>query len=502
MLENTVGLYRTAVTHNCLVELDESWLPMVVDNNDASNHLGVFVCKHFRLFLCSCRWTSVTTGPLLHIVPSLLSLVIRLKTTTRRIVMLQTGTLPTGQHRITEPHDTIVVSGSLAHRAHEKAHNTAYRLLNKDIVLLAELNCLQELRNVYSQTIMSYAPPQRKSALARAKAVSNAAVAREARQRSTPAPAPHRVVLRVKRKRSDAAVENLLVTTTNDDGGVTLPDRKRRVTIEETLADLSLNQHRNYAADTEVLAGTSIVPPLSTTSHPPQQRLFFKRVRTTESERSRRREGNPAPPAVKAAGAAAASEQATTTSATADGMGAGQAAGGRLDTFAGSNANMSSAVSTASCNIVDYLEVRRIKAKGVPAISTAAAGGGESASRDDDTSQPSSSSRVGSSALEADYHVIDLHPIPREVDGIVMADAGGMVGVGGKRGAPAVAATSNSHAQAAPVLNPVERQMDEAIFKVSCRCRRRGAQPQFFVDVVIFRVRVVERPADAAALVN
>lgn len=281
---------------------------------------------------------------------------------------------------------------------------------------------------------MSHAPTLRKSAQAQANA-------RQRRERL----APHQVVLRVKRKRSDVAVESLLVAGTDEeerDSG--LLARKRRLgpgKIVESLADLSLNQNNN---EHTAPGGSRVEVP---------QRLIFKRVRTTDPDGSRRKA------AAKGEQVGVAGPEQTTPptslNAGSKAVGGREGEGGRLDALLDEvNTSTPDTPSTSRCNIMDYLEVRRMKAKGVAAVKNSAVvkplGDG-----DNDGSRLTSASTVSGSSA-ADLHVIDLQPIAKNVD----KNANGS-------SAPDCAARSGRQVQGAvPVLNPVERQMDEGIFKV------------------------------------
>lgn len=256
---------------------------------------------------------------------------------------------------------------------------------------------------------MSHAPVCRKSQQALSAAASIAASTK---------PAPHLVVLRVKRKRGDASVDSLLVSTdeaTSNENDV--PDRKRRAgteTIEDTLAFLSINKAAEEKRQHQV--------------DPKPSRLFYKRVRTTESDGSDRKETTSrvvAPPNdehghVETAGTG----------------------GGRLDTRLVSDAGAPPIPPPP--NALDYLEVRRIKARAVGTAVDSGRGSGHGVP---------SSSDVASNA--SDFHVIDLQAVGRSGNGMDVTDTVDTA-FGGK-----TAATPS----AAPVLNPVERQMDEAIFE-------------------------------------
>lgn len=257
---------------------------------------------------------------------------------------------------------------------------------------------------------MSHAPVCRKSQQALTAAASIAASAK---------PAPHLVVLRVKRKRGDASVDSLLVSTdeaTSNENDV--PDRKRRAgteTIEDTLAFLSINKAAEEKRQHQV--------------DPKPSRLFYKRVRTTESDGSDRKE------TTSRVVAPSNDEHGHVVETAGTG-------GGRLDTRLVSDAGVPPIPPPPDA--LDYLEVRRIKARAVGTAVDSGRGSGHGV--------PSSSDVTSS----ADFHVIDLQAVGRRGNGMDVTDTADTA-FGGKTAAtPSVA----------PVLNPVERQMDEAIFEV------------------------------------
>lgn len=284
-----------------------------------------------------------------------------------------------------------------------------------------------------------------------------------------PAPAPHRVVLRVKRKRGDAAVESLLVAT--DEGGSGdeqgPPGRKRRATgidsVEETMADLSLNKTmEQQAADCE--RRRQEMRQQSNTQRP---RLMYKRVRTTEPDH-RNKEGLlstvsvPASPPRQPSG------------------GGGLDSGGRLDALLNSRGfNSPAYASPPPAAVLDYMEVRRVKARAVSgkdisntigADPSARGGSEQAASNNGKATAAAVPSGAAAGAGAADFHVIDLHAVGRS--GGDEMDTSGMDGEGAERGgatggaAGAAAAAAAERRTAAPILSPVERQMDEAIFTV------------------------------------
>ena len=258
---------------------------------------------------------------------------------------------------------------------------------------------------------MSHAPVCRKSRQALTAAASIAASTK---------PAPHQVVLRVKRKRGDASVESLFVSTDEaTSNGNDIPDCKRRAgtePIEDTLAVLSINKVVEEKRQRQVNQKPS--------------RLFYKRVRTTESDRSDRKmiaSRVVAPPRAE-------HDEVVQTAGT---------GGGRLDT---SLVSISEAPPLLTHpDALDYLEVRRVKARAVGTAADSSRGSGHGL--------PSSADLASSAA---DFHVIDLQAVGRNGNGMGVTTTG-KAAFGGEGAA---------NLSAAPVLNPVERQMDEAIFKV------------------------------------
>lgn len=223
-------------------------------------------------------------------------------------------------------------------------------------------------------------------------------------------PAPHQVVLRIKRKRGDAAVEGFLVTTDEGNNNENdMPDRKRRVgpgSIEETLAVLNLNK-----AAEELQQQQQQTTQMTT-------RLFYKRERTTEPDGSDRK-GVVGPPV----------EAVRATQGTTETVGK---SGGRLDALLLSGVPAPLTTSPPP-TVLDYLEVRRVKARGIG--STSDLGGL--------CGRPIASS--------ANFHVIDLQPIARR----------------DKNRDITFKSETSGKQRAAPVLTPVERQADEAIFTVN-----------------------------------
>lgn len=282
---------------------------------------------------------------------------------------------------------------------------------------------------------MSQAPVQRKS--------------RKALAAASLKPAPHLVVLRVKRKRGDDPVESLLVST--DEGRNSeekgMPDRKRRAPgvtglIEETLADLSLTktaEHRMLQQQHEVQ---------------PPKRLFYKRVRTTEPDGSSDRKKERRPFAVD-------------TSSTVTGGMKKSGGGGRLDALLSSRGvgplgTLSLPPRPAAA--LDFMEVRRVKARAVGHVRTnnaKAEGSAELGACEQGTVSPSTGASSGT--VSGDFHVIDLQAVGRRDNDDM--DISGM-----DEGGPGEAVKDGVGAEkrtAAPILSPGERQMDEAIFKVS-----------------------------------
>lgn len=262
---------------------------------------------------------------------------------------------------------------------------------------------------------MSHAPAHRKSARALASATAKAASRR---------PAPHQVVLRIKRKRCDAAVESLLVAANEESVNkeAVMPDRKRSAgTIEEKLSVLSLSK--------AVGREQAVVPPAP--------RLYYKRARTTDSAGRVKQEEADASPCFP--GQAAELEVTRNTGAIGEGR--------RLDALM---SKVKGSTTLRAPAVLDYLEVRRVRARGVDDTS----GNPDSAGSDRPRSSPlSGATPAGGAAV--DVHVIDLKPVRRsdtkDMD-IGRIEGGTCDGAGAR--------------PAAPVLSPVERQMDEAIFTV------------------------------------
>lgn len=289
-------------------------------------------------------------------------------------------------------------------------------------------------------------------------------------------PAPHLVVLRVKRKRGDAAVESLLVApdergSNGEDQG--FPDRKRRaacgaVSIEETLAYLNLDKTADQP-HTHQQHNNMMQPP---------KRLFYKRVRTTEPDGSsnddrRMKEKRPAPFATVAPpppNHAALGGDAPVPTVGGGGMPSG--GGGRLDALLNSRAANSPAFVSPPPRpvaVMDFMEVRRVKARAVGnarATSTNAGGspGRGGCEQQQQPTKPSTevASTVGPGTATADFHVIDLQAVGLRDN----ADMDVSSGVDRKEGEP-VRGRAAAKRTAAPILTPVERQMDEAIFTVS-----------------------------------
>lgn len=314
---------------------------------------------------------------------------------------------------------------------------------------------------------MSHAPVRRKSRQAVAAAMSNAA---------SPKPAPHLVVLRVKRKRGDAAVESLLVApdergSSGEDQG--FPDRKRRaaggaISIEETLADLNLDKNADQPHNNNMMQ--------------PPKRLFYKRVRTTEPDGSsnddrRMKEKRPAPSATVAhpppppppPNHAAFGSDAPVPPASNGSM--PSRGGGRLDALLSSRAaNSLVSPPPRPAAVMDFMEVRRVKARAVGnarATSTNAGGSPGRGRREQQQQQPTTPSigvaaAVGPGTATADFHVIDLQAVGLRDN----ADMDLSSGVGGTEGETFKGGAAAKRT-AAPILTPVERQMDEAIFTVS-----------------------------------
>ncbi|CAM9969161.1 unnamed protein product [Scytosiphon promiscuus] len=303
---------------------------------------------------------------------------------------------------------------------------------------------------------MSHAPVRRKSQQAMAARIANAASRK-------PAPAPHRVVLRVKRKRGDAAVENLLVAT--DEGGAgeeeAMPGRKRRATgidsVEETMAELSLN--RTVVQAQPELEQLRQDMDKQSTQRP---RLVYKRVRTTEPDYSsdRTKEGRSSTTAIPPPRPHESSDGGVISTS-----------GGRLDALLSSRGfNAPAFAPPPPAAILDYMEVRRVKARAVSgrdisntiAADPSARGMSEQAASNGVV--PAAASRAAVAGAH-DFHVIDLQAVGRS-DQVEM-DTSGIDGEAAARGgAIGGAATGTAERRtAAPILTPVERQMDEAIFK-------------------------------------
>lgn len=287
--------------------------------------------------------------------------------------------------------------------------------------------------------------------------MSQAPVRRKSRQALAAAsrkPAPHLVVLRVKRKRGDDPVESLLVST--DEGRNSketgMPDRKRRAPggtgfIEEALADLSLEktaeQHMLQQQQHEEV--TAVQPPT---------RLFYKRVRTTKPDGSsdRKRERRP-----------------STVAAPSTVGGGKSGGGGRLDALLGSRGVGSLgalSLPPRPAAALDFMEVRRVKARAVghvQANNTNAGGSAGLGGYEQPTTLPSTG--VASITGSADFHVIDLQAVGRRDHDDM--DTSGTDGGGGGGGGAVEGGVAAEKRKAAPVLSPGERQMDEAIFSVS-----------------------------------
>lgn len=310
---------------------------------------------------------------------------------------------------------------------------------------------------------MSHVPIRRKSRQAIAARMANAAARK-------PAPAPHRVVLRVKRKRGDAAVESLLVAT--DEGGESgeaqaMPGRKRRATgidsVEETMAELSLN--KTVEAQTDCEQPRQDMEQQQITQ---RRRLIYKRVRTTEPDCStdRRKEGRPST-------VAAPSPPPHHPS----GGGVGSTGGGRLDALLSSRGfNSAAHAPPPPAAVLDYMEVRRVKARVVSGKDISNTIGADPSTRGGHEQAvsngvaPAEASRTAASAAVVgahDFHVIDLHAVGRSV-GAEMDTSGGVdeEGAGRGRAVEGEAGAAAERRVAAPILTPVERQMDEAIFTV------------------------------------
>lgn len=287
-------------------------------------------------------------------------------------------------------------------------------------------------------------------------------------------PAPHLVVLRVKRKRGDAAVESLVVAP--DERGRSeeehgMPDRKRRAaggagSIAETLADLNLGETADQQHNDQLQQRSMMQPP---------KRLFYKRVRTTEPDGSSnddgKKEKRPATSTVAGPPPNHAALGGDTPAPTVDYGGARSESGGRLDALLSNRAaNSPPFVSPPPrpAAVMDFMEVRRVKARAVGNARANSTNAGGSSGRDGcEQRQPTkqstgAGSTVGSSTAAADFHVIDLQAVGLRdnVDMDVSSGVDGREGEAFKGGAAA-------KRTAAPILTPVERQMDEAIFMVS-----------------------------------
>lgn len=292
-----------------------------------------------------------------------------------------------------------------------------------------------------------------------------AAAIENAASRKKPAPAPHLVVLRVKRKRGDAAVESLLVATADEgersEEQEVMPNRKRRAagttSIAETMAVLSLDKTAESQRQQQH-------PPLQQRQQPavrtqPLRRLVYKRVRTTEPDGSRDRGEEGRSPV---AGAPPARQKRALD---------GGEGGGRLDALLRSKGlNTDSACCSPppppTAAVLDYLEVRRVKARAVGIVPKNSPASADSLGRGGHEQQPSpQSSKLASdgaaTAAPANLHVIDLHAVG-QADASTMMDTSAM----DDAGAAGDAHVATSKRAAAPILTPVERQMDEAIFTV------------------------------------
>lgn len=290
-------------------------------------------------------------------------------------------------------------------------------------------------------------------------------------------PAPHQVILRVKRKRSDVAVESLLVAATGDEGDEqqraagSLRRNKRRATtgtgnIEEIMASLTFDRTNGSMNTTDAVDRHGGV---EGGVDAPNQKLVYKRVRTTESDGSsstvRRRMSEEARGGQQQTADVMDAPQHAITAST-GGAGSGAAGGGEsnLDVLvrdADTEANKCGAklnnISSTTSDIMGYLEVRRIKAKGVATAKSDGVARPPGDDNDGGDGPGLASAGMMARSSEADLHVIDLHPIAAPVDQMVV----------GKGALGADPRGDGRRAQgAAPVLNPLERRMDEAIFKV------------------------------------
>lgn len=302
-----------------------------------------------------------------------------------------------------------------------------------------------------------------------------AAIEKNAASQKKPAPAPHLVVLRVKRKRGDAAVESLLVATTDEgersEEKEVMPNRKRRAagttSIAKTMAVLSLDKTAESQRQQQH-------PPLKQQQQQqqpavrmqPPRRLVYKRVRTTEPDGSHDRGDEGRSPV---AGAPPARQKRALDGGE-EGGGDGGEGGGRLDALLRSkdlNTN------SASCSpppptaaVLDYLEVRRVKARAVGIVPKNSPASADSLGRGRHEQHPSPqssglASEGAATAAPANLHVIDLHAVG-QADASTMMDTSVM----GDAGAAGDAHVATAKRAAAPILTPVERQMDEAIFTV------------------------------------
>ena len=266
---------------------------------------------------------------------------------------------------------------------------------------------------------MSYAPfrPMSREALAAATAVTAGVTVEE------PRPRPHQVILRIKRKRGDMAVESIVVAAPEEVG----PDRKRRLaagSIQDHFAELTLSKNCCEERDQQQ-------EPVQMAPH-----LFFKRASNNNIRLVEQGSSDPATPPAQV-------EMAETFR-----TGGG---GEKPGTLSRCGTEETGAPVAA---VVDYLEVRRIRAKAKAAHAMVSDVG-------DQSERLCSSTREKSSA-SANFQVIDLQRIGKsetaemDVSGVYR---GARLGAG--------ETSTRSQAGAAPVLNPLERQVDEAIFSVS-----------------------------------
>lgn len=220
---------------------------------------------------------------------------------------------------------------------------------------------------------------------------------------ATQQPPPHQVLLRVKRKRTTTAVESLVVTTEE----AKVPWRKRRSTIdsiEDSLTQLGLNTSDDLSKQLR---------------DPAPSKLLYKRVRTTEHDVSQ-----------KSKDPFASRRFLPSRAGTEEGI-----------EEKSRNSDVKSTTAPA-CPTRNYLEVRRVKAKAIAADSNPTEG-----------NNPRSTD-----GRPSEYHVIDLQPVKQvedEIDIGLEDDHTGGNKANGKRN------------NGAPVLNPLERWMDETIFTVS-----------------------------------